>query len=210
MTETSRRQGESVELRTHGISRCKIGTDGHGVTDLVSLAGCPLSCKWCLNKSVLADSPVHEVGVERILASVMREACYFVATGGGVAFGGGEPLLQWEGIREFAEIKPDWMRTTIETALQGPKEAIDELIPSVDLWMVDIKTLNPKLYAEYAGGSAETALSNLRQLIPVSDKVRVRIPVMPGLKEEREAQDEARRVREMGFSDVEVFEYVVR
>lgn len=210
MTRTSRRRGETLELRTHGISRCKLGTDGHGVTDLVSLAGCPLSCRWCLNKSVLTESTVHEAPVERVLSSVMREACYFVGTGGGVAFGGGEPLLQWEAIREFAGLCPDWMRITVETALQAPAEAVEALVPHVDIWMVDIKTLDPKLYEDYTGGSLGTALANLGKLAPVADRVRVRVPVMPGLKDEETARGEEARIREMGFADTEVFEYVIR
>lgn len=199
-----------MPLRIHGISRRKLGTDGDGVTDLVSMAGCPLSCKWCLNKDVLASSPVKEVACERLLASVMQEACYFVATGGGVAFGGGEPLLQWQAIREFADIKPEWMHITVETALQVPPEAVEGLIDAVDFWLVDIKTLDASLYADYAGGDSEKSLSNLKLLLPVADKVRIRVPVMPGLKDEATARAEEQVIHGMGFADTDVFEYVIR
>lgn len=32
-----------------GISRLRIGTDGKGITTLVTFMGCPLNCKYCLN-----------------------------------------------------------------------------------------------------------------------------------------------------------------
>ena len=32
------------------ISRLRMGTDGSGITTLVTFMGCPLQCKYCLNK----------------------------------------------------------------------------------------------------------------------------------------------------------------
>ena len=32
------------------ISRLRMGTDGKGVTTLVGFYGCPLDCKYCINK----------------------------------------------------------------------------------------------------------------------------------------------------------------
>ena len=199
-----------VRLKIQGIARTKLGTDGHGVTDLVAMAGCPLSCEHCLNKKLLAEAPVRDVSAADLLTDVMEEACYFVATGGGVAFGGGEPLLQWEEIVEFAGIMPDWMQLTIETSLQAPRRAIETLLPVTDLWFVDIKSLDPSIYARYTHGSLDVALSNLQLLLPVADKVKVRVPSIPGYKGRDVAEAEGNEVRRMGFSDVEVFDYVVR
>lgn len=197
-------------MKIQGIARTKLGTDGHGVTDLVAMAGCPLSCEHCLNQKLLAEAPIRDASAVDLLTDVMEEACYFVATGGGVAFGGGEPLLQWEEIVEFASIMPDWMRLTIETALQAPRQAIEALIPMTDLWFVDIKSLDPSIYACYTHGSLDVAMSNLQLLLPVADRVKVRVPSIPGYKGHDVAEAEGDEVRRMGFHDVEVFDYVVR
>ena len=197
-------------LKIQGIARTRLGTDGQGVTDLVALAGCPLSCEHCLNKRLLAEAPVRDVSVADLVADVMEEACYFLATGGGVAFGGGEPLLQGEEIVAFASIMPDWMRLTIETSLQAPPTTVAALIPVTDLWVVDIKSLDPDVYARYTHGSLDVALSNLRLLLPVAERVRVRVPAIPGFKGRAVAEAEGDEVRRMGFHDVEVFDYVVR
>lgn len=198
-------------MRIHGIARRRLGTDGHGVTDLVSMAGCPLSCEYCLNKDVLANHAVKEVSAEALLKDVAQEACYFVATGGGVAFGGGEPLLQWKGIQEFAEMRPEWMRLTVETSLHVPYEAIEALVPHVDLWVVDIKTLSPELYKSYAHGDLGLPLSNLRRLVAThADRVRVRVPVIPGHKDRETAEWETKVLQLLGAADIDLFEYVVR
>lgn len=37
------------------INRHRMRTDGKGVTALVALAGCPLSCPYCINAELLKD-----------------------------------------------------------------------------------------------------------------------------------------------------------
>ena len=39
------------------LSRLRMGTDGKGVTTLIAGAGCPLRCRWCINKTLLASAP---------------------------------------------------------------------------------------------------------------------------------------------------------
>lgn len=197
-------------MRIHGIFRRRMGTDGHGVTDLVAMAGCPLSCEYCLNKRLLAEGNTTELTAADLLDSVMQEACYFVGTGGGVTFGGGEPLLQWEGIQEFAALKPEWMSLSIETALQVPRAVVDALIQAVDLWIVDIKSLDPDVYRRYAHGDLSVALRNLEALSDVRDKVLVRVPIIPEYKDEATARAEAEKLATMGFERIDVFHYVVR
>lgn len=197
-------------MRIHGISRRRLGTDGHGVTDLVAMAGCPLSCEYCLNGKLLAEGDTEEIAAADLLASVMQEACYFVGTGGGVTFGGGEPLLQWEAIQEFAQLRPDWMSLSIETALQVQQDVVDALIPMVDLWIVDIKSLDPDVYRRYAHGDLSVALRNLEALTCVKDKVFVRVPIIPEYKDEQVARSEAKAIAKMGFKNIDVFPYVVR
>ena len=36
-----------------GLSRLRMGTDGTGVTTLIAGAGCPLRCRWCINRELL-------------------------------------------------------------------------------------------------------------------------------------------------------------
>ena len=52
------------------VSRLRMGTDGIGVTTLVSGAGCPLSCRWCINKRLLREAPAESVTPEELLEPV--------------------------------------------------------------------------------------------------------------------------------------------
>ena len=74
-------------------SRLRMTTDGEGVTTLVIFHDCPLRCKYCLNPfSFAPDTKREDLTPEQLYDKVKIDDLYFVATGGGVTFGGGEPL----------------------------------------------------------------------------------------------------------------------
>ena len=76
------------------IARLRMETDGDGVTTLIASAGCPLSCKYCINRPILdRKDNVRMVSPEELLEMVRIDDLYFQATGGGIVFGGGESLL---------------------------------------------------------------------------------------------------------------------
>ena len=75
-------------------SRLRMLVDGDGITTLVCFHGCPLRCKWCINPfSFNPDTKVAWMTPQMLYDKVRLDELYFVATGGGVTFGGGEPLL---------------------------------------------------------------------------------------------------------------------
>ena len=78
-----------------GVSRHRIGVDGEeGVTTLVAFHGCPLRCQYCLNPKALSSNGVWKrYTPEELYNHVKQDDLYFRATGGGVTFGGGEPLI---------------------------------------------------------------------------------------------------------------------
>lgn len=75
------------------IVRLRMGTDGAGISSLVAGAGCPLSCQWCINKKILKEKKAEWIGAEELYDRVKIDDLYFQASGGGITFGGGEPLL---------------------------------------------------------------------------------------------------------------------
>lgn len=73
--------------------------DGAGVTTLLAFHGCPLACKYCLNPQTLSPKGVWKTfTMEEMFDIVKKDDLYFRATGGGVTFGGGEPLLYYKEI----------------------------------------------------------------------------------------------------------------
>ena len=87
------------------ISRLRMLTDGEGVTTLAAFHVCPLRCKYCLTPQSLDDnSKVKYFSPCELYDEVKIDELYFLATGGGITFGGGEPLLHPVFINEFRNI----------------------------------------------------------------------------------------------------------
>ena len=187
-------------------------TDGSGIRTLIGMSGCPLSCKFCINKEGLSpESPVKTYTVHQLIEEIEIDSLYFSATDGGVTFGGGEPLLQADFIREFAEACPmDW-KIALESSLNVPQEELRKVIGLIDHYFVDIKTLNPAVYRRYTGGDFQQAFSNLlylkEQVDP--DQITVRIPTIPGYTVAEDRHTDRFKLMDMGFRDVDWFQYQV-
>ena len=102
-----------------GIARHRLSTDGDGVTTLVAFHGCPLSCRYCLNPQSLGDGGrSRDYSPEELYADTRIDNLYFLATNGGVTFGGGEPCMRPYFIREFHKLcDPEW-QINLETSHQ--------------------------------------------------------------------------------------------
>lgn len=129
------------------IDRHRLTIDGEGVTTLVAFHGCPLHCKYCLNPQCLeADGVWQEMDTELLMTNVEMDNLYFLATGGGICFGGGEPLLRSSFIKEFCEQCPNEWQFTMETSLNVPRHNLEEVTPYIDSFIIDIKDMNSVIY----------------------------------------------------------------
>ena len=176
-----------------GIARHRMGTDGEGVTTLAAGAGCPLHCEWCINKKLLREAPAEKVTPEELLERVRTDHLYFCATGGGITFGGGEALLHADFIREFREICPPEWKITAETSLFVPRSYLAEATDAVDLFVVDCKDMNGEIYRKYTGEDASVMQENLNFLLARtgSERVLVRVPLIPGYNTEEDQKKSA-------------------
>lgn len=205
-------QGKTELLpRVVGIDRHRLTTDGEGVTTLVAFHGCPLRCRYCLNPHTL-DNPGRwrRYRCRDLYDETRVDELYFLATGGGVTFGGGEPALHPRFIADFRALcGPRW-QLTLETSLNVPTENVERLLPVVDRFIVDTKDMNPDIYRRYTGRDNRLVLENLRLLLAHgrSNDILARIPLIPG----HNTEDDCRRSREtlesMGITRFDLFTYL--
>ena len=195
------------------INRHRLTTDGEGVTTLVGFHGCPLHCQYCLNAQCLqADGVWCRLTPGELYSEVEIDDLYFVATGGGICFGGGEPLLRSDFIKAFAEImNPEW-KLTIETSLNVPLENVKAIASLVQMWYVDIKDMNPDIYKAYGCKENKQVVSNLQWLAEngYADKVIIRLPLIPEYNTDEDRQQSQQQLEEMGFTNFDKFNYIVR
>lgn len=196
-----------------GIVRHRIGIDGKGVTTLAAFHGCPLRCRYCLNHACL-ESPdnLYRYTPESLFERVRIDNLYFLATGGGLCFGGGEPLLRTDFLRRFREICGDTWRLTAETSLAVPRTAVEEAAELIDDFIVDIKDCNPAIYKAYTGRSNRTAIGNLRWLLKKkgAEHITVRVPLIPNYNNDADRDNTVQKLKQWGVTQIDKFEYVVR
>ena len=193
-----------------GISRHRLTTDGEGVTTLVAFHGCPLRCKYCLNPKSFAQEGVwKQYDCEQLYEEVKIDELYFLATHGGVTFGGGEPALQSNFISEFRRLCGTGWKITIETSLNVPQENIERLLPVVDCYIVDIKDMNNDRYETYTGKSNTRVIENLRWLViqGKAKQITVRVPHIPSYNTETDIENSIHQLKEIGLSDFDRFTY---
>ena len=195
------------------INRHRLTTDGEGVTTLVGFHGCPLHCEYCLNAQCLqADGVWCRLTPGELYSEVEIDDLYFVATGGGICFGGGEPLLRSDFIKAFAEImNPEW-KLTIETSLNVPLENVKAIASLVQMWYIDIKDMNPDIYKAYGCKENKQVIGNLQWLAAngYADKVIIRLPLIPEYNTDEDRQRSQQQLEEMGFTNFDKFNYIVR
>ena len=193
-----------------GLSRHRMEVDGEGVTTLVAGAGCPLSCAYCINKTVLRQDPTWVTAAE-LLEKTRVDDLYFQATGGGLCFGGGESLLHLEFYEAFRPLCPNW-RFTAETCLNLPPEDVARAAALFDAFIIDVKTLDPVIYERYTGREQGPLLENLRYLADTFDPARLhlRVPLIPEFNDEADQSKTEAALQEMGFTHIERFPYLIR
>ncbi len=204
---------DTTRAKIIGIARHRLSTDGDGVTTLVAFHGCPLCCRYCLNPQSLGDAErFREYSPEKLYAETRIDELYFIATNGGITFGGGEPCLRPQFISEFRELcGPEW-RLNLETSLNVPTANIKALLPVVNTLIIDIKDMNPDIYRDYTGQSNALVLENLR-LITDSGRQNdciVRIPLIPGYNTDADRENSRKALDALGFTRFDPFTYQIR
>lgn len=199
-----------LSFKAIGIDRLRMASDGEGVTTLVAGAGCPLRCRYCLNPQCFERSDIiRSYPIQKLIDILKVDDLYFQATGGGVVFGGGEPLLQAGFIHEFKRSCPEQWKISLESSLAVPEEALLQVIDDIDFFLIDIKDMNSEIYQKYTGLDNRRVLANLKILAKrgLAEKTRIRVPLIPDYNTEEDRSESVRLLKEMGFSDFDLFRY---
>lgn len=204
---------QEVKAPIIGINRHRLTTDGDGVTTLVAFHGCPLHCKYCLNPQCLSpDGVLRTITPSELYSEVEIDDLYFVATGGGICFGGGEPLLRSKFIEEFVKImNPEWS-IILETSLNVPLEQLKIVAPLVNEFVVDVKDMDEPIYKAYTMQDNNMVVSNLKWLAEnrYTDKTIVRLPLIPYYNTDTTQEKSRKQLERMGFYRFDIFEYIMK
>lgn len=171
--------------------------DGPGIRTIVFLKGCVLRCRWCCNPEsqeyriqtmkVMGEEKVigRDTTVAEMIAEVEKDRPYYYRSGGGMTLSGGECLCQPEFSRDLLRAaKERGINTAIESMACADFEKIRQLLPYLDLYLMDIKHTNPEKHKEFTGRSNELMMENARR-VALSGQTRliIRVPVIPSFND---------------------------
>jgi len=191
-------------------ARHRMQTDGQGITTLVCFHGCPLRCRYCINPfSFAPDTRYTVMTPQQLYEQVKIDELYFLSTGGGVTFGGGEPLLYPEFLLAFRALCGSNWHLCAETSLSVPPENAKMAAQCIDMFYVDCKDVDHDIYHRYTGKDNFQMLDNLAELLSVvgTERVTVRLPLIPDYNTEADRQRGKAHLAAMGVTQFDLFTY---
>lgn len=117
---------------------------------------------------------------------LLRDRVFYETSLGGVTFSGGEPLMFIDYISEVARIlRPKKIHMAVETCGYFDYDRFAEkLLPFIDLFLFDIKLMDPVKHKKYTGKSNDVITRNFAELVKTGAHVLPRVPLIPGFTAE--------------------------
>lgn len=172
--------GRCVEVCPTGASTMRTGTDNKPVLHL-DRSKC-IACMKCVEACLSGARAVvgQDLSIETIMKEAVADRLFFKNSGGGVTISGGDPLFFPEFILELAKrLKEEKIHVGVETSCFQKWDKIRPLLAYVDLFLVDIKSLNPEKHQAVIGWPLEPILENIKNLVAAKANVRIHLPIIP-------------------------------
>jgi pyruvate formate lyase activating enzyme len=113
---------------------------------------------------------------------ILRDKIVYQVSSGGVTFSGGEPLMFIDYLFETAQIlKQENIHIAVETCGYFDFQAFEKkLLPLIDLYLFDIKLMDPVRHEAVTGKSNHLIIQNFKKLCDSGVKIIPRVPLIPG------------------------------
>ena len=138
--------------------------------------------------------------VTEVVDRVVRDRPFFEKSGGGVTVSGGEPFSQSEfTLSLLRAFKERGIHTALDTTGLASWGIIEQALPCVDLFLLDLKNMDSPEHQAVTGVPNEPILDNARRIAAAGGKMQIRIPVIPRFNDSDEDFEQVGRfVKELG------------
>ncbi len=144
-------------------------------------SGCGECANACPSGALVLKGRV--MTVQQVIRELKKDATTYRRSGGGITLSGGEPLVQHSFASELLKAcKSQGWNTAMETTGIGSSEAIETVIPYVDMVLLDVKHRNSGKHRQFTGVPTDGLDKNAPRITQLSNTV-VRVPVIPGFND---------------------------
>jgi pyruvate formate lyase activating enzyme len=147
-------------------------------------------CGSCI--SACPNNVIEIVGVpknvDEIVELVLNDKPFYDNSGGGVTISGGEPTMQEKFLLELMKkLKVRDIHIALETCGYFTDTIREKIIKLVDLFLFDIKHIDPSQHKKLTGVTNEKILENFSHLLSKvgTERIIPRIPLIPNVNDNR-------------------------
>lgn len=145
------------------------------VTDTAACNLCGLCVEACPSKAIEMSGKLY--GVEDLMRIIERERVHIEHSNGGVTFSGGEPLMHSEFLIEMLKACGEkGLHRAVDTCGFASTETLLEVAKHTDLFLFDLKLMDPIQHKKWTGVDNRLILKNLKILAEIGANINIRIP----------------------------------
>jgi pyruvate formate lyase activating enzyme len=147
--------------------------------------GCGACAQICPTKAT--ELVGTKVSVSDLMLEIEKDVIFYDQSGGGVTISGGEPLLQINFLEALLTACHNMgIHTIVDTSGYIPFKYLHRIQPFTDIFLYDVKFIDPTIHQKCTGVSNKLILDNLKKLTKTGSKVIPRIPIIPGINDSEE------------------------
>ncbi len=155
---------------------------GHGF-DRSECRNCGACAAACLRGALSVIG--RDVSVDDVLQEVLTDRVFYETSGGGMTVSGGEPMMQIPFTLALCRAaKNAGLHVALDTCGEAAWEDYEQILPWVDLFLYDIKAMDPVKHRELTGVDNGRILENLRRLDAAGSRISIRCPLIPGCNDD--------------------------
>ena len=169
--------GACLEACQHGA--ISWSPDGP-LTDRQVCEGCGECAEVCYSEARQVVG--RQMSLAEVLDEIRQDQAFYEESGGGVTLSGGEPLFQKDfSLAILKACRKQDIHTVLDTCGYTSWQAFEQVRPYVNMFLYDLKAIDPVRHLQFTGQSNERILENLERLSGAGANLLVRIPVIPGV-----------------------------
>ena len=151
----------------------------------------------------------HRMTAADVMAEIERDISFYESSAGGVTFSGGEPLLQPDFLFALLQAcRHAEIHAALDTSGFAKWETLDRVRSIVDLFLYDVKLMDPVKHRKYTLVFNTRILDNLRRLAGLGHRIIIRMPVIPGINDDAEnLRATGALAAELGISRIDLLPY---
>ena len=165
------------------VAKCKQGAnsivDGRIVFDRSKCTACGVCTDWCITEA--REIAGKEYTVDALVKEAMKDKIFYDQSGGGVTLSGGEVMASqhMDYVEEVCRrLHENGVSVFIDTSGYTDYSNLKRILPYVDVFLYDLKVMDPEGHKKYIGVDNALILENLKKLSDDGAGLYIRLPII--------------------------------